>query len=466
MRRPERPSSDRPTHFVLASGERQVAPDISGIRRDHVARYEWAAEVLQQRCPRGHIIDAACGVGYGARLLADAGFRITAIDRSEEAVAYAREHYAHKNIIYRVADAVQLGHVGPHDAAVSFETIEHLEHPLPLLHALRCAPLLLASVPNETHFPFRGYKFHARHYTREQFTSLLGAARFATTEILGQVGPHSRVGKKAGRTLIVVAERKDGAVVAPVAPKQKANRASVPNSIAILGLGLSLRTFVNAAKGLGGRAKVADEIWTINALGDLFQCDRVFHMDDVRIQEIRAKADPDGNIAAMLAWLKSHPGPVYTSQPHPDYPGLVKYPLAAVLNSCDGQQYMNSTAAHAIAYAVHLGVKKIMCFGMDFTLPNSHHAEQGRACVEFWLGFARARGIDIRVPKESSLLDACEPWERRIYGYDAVHLKIKGAPGNYRTSMRPRKDLPTAAEIERRYDHARHPNPLMRDEKE
>jgi hypothetical protein len=29
-------------------------------------------------------------------------------------------------------------------------------------------------------------------------------------------------------------------------------------------------------------------------------CDRVFHMDDIAVQEIRAAANPDGNIAAML----------------------------------------------------------------------------------------------------------------------------------------------------------------------
>lgn len=236
-----------------------------------------------------------------------------------------------------------------------------------------------------------------------------------------------------------------------------------PRSVAILGLGLSLLSYVNLAKGLGARRRIAEETWGINAVGDTIACDRVFHMDDVRIQQVRAEADPQNNIAAMLIWLKTHPGPIYTSQTHPDYPGLVEYPLAAVLDSCAGQQYMNSTAACAIAYAIHIGVKKIMCFGMDFTLPNSYHAEQGKACVEFWLGFARARGINIACPKESSLLDACEPFERRVYGYDAVDLKITcGSDGKHAVTMTPRDVLPSAEEIERRYDHSRHPNPLMR----
>src|SRR5689334_15494212 len=127
---------------------------------------------------------------------------------------------------------------------------------------------------------------------------------------------------------------------------------SHPKRVAILGLGPSVEEFVRLARGQGARHKVYDEVWGINALGDVIQCDRVFHMDDVRIQEIRAKAAPDSNIAAMLGWMKRHPGPIYTSRPHPDYPGLVKYPLQSVLNSA-AQPYINSTAAAAVAFAVH-----------------------------------------------------------------------------------------------------------------
>jgi hypothetical protein len=43
-------------------------------------------------------------------------------------------------------------------------------------------------------------------------------------------------------------------------------------------------------------------------------------MDDVRIQEIRAAARPESNIATMLGWMRKHPGPIYTSRLHPDYP--------------------------------------------------------------------------------------------------------------------------------------------------
>jgi hypothetical protein len=202
-------------------------------------------------------------------------------------------------------------------------------------------------------------------------------------------------------------------------------------------------------------------VWAINALGDVLACDRVFHMDDVRVQEVRAAAQPDGNIANMLGWLRTHPGPIYTSRTHRDYPGLVEFPLEAVINAL-GFAYLNSTAAYAVAYAVFLGVKKISLFGCDFTYQNAHHAERGRACVEYWLGFARARGIEIATPSTSSLLDACVPWGEKLYGYDLVDVAVAERPaGGYVVTLAEHGRLPTAEEIEARYDHSRHPNPLV-----
>lgn len=219
---------------------------------------------------------------------------------------------------------------------------------------------------------------------------------------------------------------------------------------------------MSLVRGLGGRSAYCDEVWAINGLGDVFQCDRIFHMDDVRIQEIRAAAAPESNIAKMIAWMRKHPGPIITSRVHPDYPGLVEFPLEAVINDL-GFAYLNNTAAYAVAYAIHIGVKKISLWGCDFTYPNAHDAEKGRACVEFWLGFARCRGVEIATGNQSSLMDACVPWAERLYGYDTrdVVISTKDADGRYAVTFKERETLPTAAEIEERYDHSAHPNLLV-----
>ncbi len=239
--------------------------------------------------------------------------------------------------------------------------------------------------------------------------------------------------------------------------------APVPAHVVILGLGPSCEAYLDLVKRLGSRHAFSDEVWAINALGDVLQCDRIFHMDDVRIQEIRAAARPESNIAQMLTWMRRHPGPIYTSRLHPDYPGLVEFPLQDVINSC-GIAYLNNTAAYAVAYAVHIGVKQISLFGCDYTYPNAHDAEQGRACTEFHLGIAKARGIRIGLTDKTSLMDACCDEQERLYGYDTLDVQLGG--GGERpviVTLTPRTTLPTADAIERRYDHAKHPSPLVKE---
>lgn len=437
--------------MAMREGERQVARSIDGIRRDHVARYEFAAGRIPAR---SRVIDFACGIGYGSSIMAAAGHLVRGFDVDGDAIEFARAHWSASGAAFELRDGAQPGELGDADAAVCLETIEHIEDPRPLLKALRLsAPLLIASVPNEAVFQFQGQAFHYRHYTRHQFAQLLAECGWAVTEWLGQAGPESEVEPDVnGRTLLAVCARD----VLPAELEAPAGR-----HIAILGLGPSLAQYVDLVKRLGGRSRFCDEVWSINALGDVLACDLVFHMDDVRVQEIRAKAAPRSNIAAMLEWLKRSPVPVITSRPHPDYPALEAYPLEEVLNAL-GHDYFNSTAAYAVALAIYRGASKISCFGMDFTYPKAHDAEKGRGCVEYWLGQAAARGIEIGLPQTSTLMDACEPREARLYGFDTVHVDFDiQADGRVRLGFRERERLPTAEEIERRYDHSIHPNAMV-----
>lgn len=241
---------------------------------------------------------------------------------------------------------------------------------------------------------------------------------------------------------------------------------AVPGHVAIVGLGPSCATFFELTRRLGGVSAYCDEVWGINAIGDVLRCDRIFHMDDMLVQEARAAAKPDGNIASMVRWMKTHPGPIYTSIVRPGYPGMVAFPLQDVLNRGvdhnGGAPYFNSTAAYAVAYAMHIGVKRMSLFGLDYTLPNAHHAEKGRACVEYWLGVAAARGVKITVPETTSMLDACEKEEDRLYGYDCVDVHLTDQEdGTVQVSFAD-KATPEASDVERRYDHSKHPNPLMK----
>jgi hypothetical protein len=431
----------------MNEGERQIAPTLDGIRSDHVTRYKWAVDRIP---PASRVIDYACGCGYGTHILADAGHTVVGYDNDQEALDYAQQYYAHKRAAWRIGNGNAPGELGEADAAVCFETVEHIEDPRPLLKALHTsAPLLIVSAPNETVFPFddgqRHIEYHFRHYTKHEFAALLQSCGWCPVEWYGQKGEESPVEPNVnGRTLIVVAQR-------DVMPEERPEG----KHVAILGLGGSITEYLEIIKRKGGRSAFCDEVWAINALGDVFACDLVFHMDDVRIQEIRAKANPNGNIAALLPWIKKSPVPVITSRSHPDYPPLVEYPLEDVLNDL-GHDYFNSTTAYAIALAIHIRVAKISLFGMDFTYENQHHAEKGRACVEFWLGFARARGIKLLMPKTSTLMDACHTRAERLYGYDTQDVIFDIAEtGQVKLEFKERETLPTAEQIEANYDHSR-----------
>ena len=222
--------------------------------------------------------------------------------------------------------------------------------------------------------------------------------------------------------------------------------------VAIVALGPSGHQWVRLAEGLGNWRAQFDEVWAVNGFANVLQCTRGFAMDDVRIQEARATA---GNVKIrhLLEAFKKHPGPIYTSHVHPDYPSLVEYPLEDVVNSC-GREYFNSTVAYPICLAIHERAERIAVFGADYSFPNKHFAEKGRACCEFWLGVAHARGIKVAVASGSSLLDANE--QDGPYGYDGFDMKWNVDEHGFRHLVKTEKPLPSAQEIEARYDKGGH----------
>jgi hypothetical protein len=235
------------------------------------------------------------------------------------------------------------------------------------------------------------------------------------------------------------------------------------NHVAIVAFGPTSAFYIDAAKKEGNRKRFADFVIAINAMGSVIQNDLVMHMDDVRIQERRAEADPEGMVAGLVEWLRSYPGRVMTSRCHPDYPQLEEFPLEDLLNKL-GSAYINGTGAAALAYAIYLEPKEISLWGFDFTYPNAHKNEKGRGCVEYWIGYATKSGIQIRLPPKTSLLDSFEDSasdEANIYGYDTVKLQIRmGGNGLFKVRKTPLdpSEWPTAEEIEAAYDHGKHPS--------
>lgn len=151
-------------------GERQQAETLSGIHPGHLERYFFAAGQVS-----GRVLDAACGCGYGSKIMQDSGSFVTGIDLEQDAIDYARKHYPGPE--YILADVTTFP--ANYDCVVSLETIEHLPHPELALRQFRKARRLVASTPNELNYPFHPEKFagdrfpHQRHYAPLEFERLL-----------------------------------------------------------------------------------------------------------------------------------------------------------------------------------------------------------------------------------------------------------------------------------------------------
>lgn len=172
------------------TGERFTPECVREMWLEHFARYAFATRFAHGR----RVLDCASGEGFGADLLARVARQVDAVDVSTQAIAHARQRYAHNpRLSFHAASALALPFPDGHfDLVVSFETLEHLvEHEALLDEFARVlAPdgILLISTPDKAVYSDQaGYRneFHPRELYRPEFEALL-ARQFAHTEIYGQ----------------------------------------------------------------------------------------------------------------------------------------------------------------------------------------------------------------------------------------------------------------------------------------
>lgn len=160
--------------------------------RLHIDRYAFAAQTLRGA---NSILDIACGVGYGSRLLKDTlpNALVTGVDCSAEAIEYAKGRYGAPGLAFGVGDATRFDD-GPFDAVVSLETIEHLPDPQRFIQhvttkLLRPGGIFIASVPVTPSMDANPHHLH--DFTAASFRKLLASYGFSEFDRLHQVQRYS-----------------------------------------------------------------------------------------------------------------------------------------------------------------------------------------------------------------------------------------------------------------------------------
>jgi SAM-dependent methyltransferase len=149
----------------------------------HLARYALA----QPFCKGKHVLDVACGEGYGAYFMCRhwGATRVDAVDVAPEAIDVAKRLFDDQRIRYHCHAAEKIDELfepASFDLIVSLETIEHVQDARTFLEALKrhAKPggTVIVTCPNDYWYyptPEESNPFHVRKFTLGEFRELAEA---------------------------------------------------------------------------------------------------------------------------------------------------------------------------------------------------------------------------------------------------------------------------------------------------
>jgi SAM-dependent methyltransferase len=186
------------TSSLPLTGERTVP----GIPEENYwfRRHEAVYAALVPQCSGATVLEAGCGEGYGADLLAGVADRVLGLDHDALTAAHVARRYprvgvARANLVALPVPDARL------DAVVSLQVVEHLWDQGLFLRecrrVLRPGGRIMVSTPNRLTFsPGRDTPlnpFHTRELSPDELAGLVCAAGFTDVELLGlHHGPRLR----------------------------------------------------------------------------------------------------------------------------------------------------------------------------------------------------------------------------------------------------------------------------------
>lgn len=147
------------------------------------------------------------------------------------------------------------------------------------------------------------------------------------------------------------------------------------------------------------------EIWGMNQGHPNFKrrADRWFEMH-------LPEATPDIRDPLYMQFLRDLTIPVYMIQPYEYAPTSLRYPIEDAI-AVTGLDYFMSTVAFMCALAMMEDFEEVHLYGINLAIGDEYFYEKPNA--EFWIGFMKAKGIKVEIPRASALLK-----QTKRYGYE------------------------------------------------
>ena len=167
------------------------------------------------------------------------------------------------------------------------------------------------------------------------------------------------------------------------------------------------------------------EIWTVNNLHNFVpRQDRIFQVHQRwewtpghgNVEEHGVKSE------VHEKYLQTCGIPVYCVQKFDDIPTSIRFPIEEMTEEFGIQRtghedpdtrdgFWTNSISMMIALAIYEGFEVIEVYGVDMAVDSEYHWQ--RPSCEYYIGIAKGRGIDVRLPPESDLLKT-----RFIYGFE------------------------------------------------
>ena len=152
------------------------------------------------------------------------------------------------------------------------------------------------------------------------------------------------------------------------------------------------------------------EIWCVNgAFAKQPNCDRVYAMD-------RFYPGEGGRVRgqAFIEAVTALDVEVVTQRHYPEMPRSRPFKLEECRTLFD-LDYYTSTMAYMMAEAIQERRPKITLHYIVCRETSTEYFPQ-KACLDFWIGNALGRGIEVAISSKSVLLKPY-PWQTELYGY-------------------------------------------------